>query len=224
MRVAQVVDLSLVLEPATQVYPGDPQPSFATATTIAGEGYNLLSLEIGSQSGTHVDSPYHFLDAGPVLEECDLSLFVGPGVIADVRGHGARTPISWDELDPLHSRLGPGVILALHTGWSERHYGSEAYFDHPYLAEEACERLLELGVRTFLIDCINLDETVLAPGAAPRFACHELIAAAGGIISENVTNLSAVDFPDPVISVLPVRLGGPADGAPCRAVALRFEP
>jgi kynurenine formamidase len=223
MRVARVVDLSIVLSPDTQVYPGDPRPQVSVATTITGEGYNLLSLQLGSQSGTHVDSPYHFREAGPVLEDCPLSLFVGRGVVADVRGRSPRAEISWRDLDALAPSLGPGVILALHTGWSDRHYGTERYFDHPYLAQDACRRALDLGVRTFLIDCINLDETVLDVEPPPSFACHDLVAAAGGIISENVTNLGAVDFPDPLISILPLRLGGRADGAPCRAVAMQLD-
>jgi kynurenine formamidase len=222
MRVDRIVDLSLVLDPDTEVYPGDPRPRFRVATTISADGYNLLALEIGSQSGTHVDSPYHFLDSGPVLERCPLSLFVGPGVVVDLRGKLAREPIVWADLEPCAPAMGPGVILALHTGWSDEHYGTERYFDHPFLDADACSKLLALGVRTFLIDCINLDETVLEMEANRSFPCHNQIAAAQGIISENITNLGAIDFEDPIISVLPIRLGRDADGAPCRAVALRL--
>lgn len=222
MRVAKIVDLSVVLDPNTQVYPGDPQPRFRVATTIAREGYNLLGVEIGSQSGTHVDSPYHFLDAGPVLEKCPLSLFVGPGVVVDVRGCGPRDAITWSDVEPSAAGLGPGVVMALHTGWSDNHYGTDRYFDHPFLDPDACSKVLALGVRTFLIDCINIDETVLDVATAPSFPCHDQIAAAEGIISENVTNLGAIDFEDPLISLLPIRLGGDADGAPCRAVALQL--
>jgi kynurenine formamidase len=42
------------------------------------------------------------------------------------------------------------------------------------------------------------------------------------VFAENLTNLGAVDFVDPVLSLLPIRLGGDADGAPCRAVALKL--
>lgn len=223
MHVAKIVDLSLPLSPDTQVYPGDPQPRFSVATTIAKEGYNLLALEIGSQSGTHVDSPYHFRAEGPVLESCPLSLFVGPGVVADVRGHSPREPVSWEELDPYSSALGPGTILALRTGWSDDCYGTDRYLDHPFLSSDACGRLLALGVRTFLTDCINLDETVLDGDRVPAFPCHDQIAAEAGIISENITNLGGIDFDEPLLSLTPIRLGGAADGAPCRAVALKME-
>ena len=219
--IQQVVDLSVVLDDSTQVYPGDPQPRFSVATHIESEGFNLLRVEIGSQSGTHVDSPYHFRDDGLRLEDCGLELFVGPGVVIDVAGKGARERITLEDIEPYGESLRPGVIALLHTGWSDANYGSDAYFDHPFLDGAACERMLSWGVRTFAIDCINLDETVHDEGD-PDFSCHLQIAEAGGIIAENLRNVGAIDFDDPLISLLPIRFGGDADGAPCRAVALRL--
>lgn len=222
MRVERIVDLSVVLDEGTQTYPGDPQPEMAVAARIASEGFNLLALHIGSQSGTHVDAPYHFLEGGPRLENCDLSLFAGPGVIVDVTGHRARQPITRDDLRPYEGRLRPGTIVALRTGWSERHLGTGRYFDHPFLHPEACSRLVDLGVRTVAIDALNVDETVLPGWGTPTFPCHLRFLGAGGIFAENLTNLGAVDFDDPLVSLLPMRLGGDADGAPCRAVALKL--
>jgi kynurenine formamidase len=219
--VERIVDLSVVLDDSTQVYPGDPQPRFSVATRIESEGFNLLRVEIGSQSGTHVDSPYHFRDDGLRLEDCDLGLFVGPGVVIDVRGKGPRERITLDDVEPYRERSRAGAIALLHTGWSDGHYGTDAYFDHPFLDGAACERILSWGVRTFAIDCINLDETMLDE-REPDFSCHLQIAEARGIIAENLRNVGAIDFDDPLISLLPIRFGGDADGAPCRAVALRL--
>jgi kynurenine formamidase len=221
VRVVRTVDLSVPLAEDTPVYPGDPVPRIRPASTIAGEGFNLLSVSMGSQTGTHVDAPYHFADDGARVDELDLSLFVGPGVVVDVRGHQARQPIRWAAFSPYADRLGPGVVLLLHTGWS-RHHGTDRYYDHPYLDAGACERLLALGVRTFLLDAVNIDETPddAHPGAG--FPVHHLIAAAGGVIGENLRNLEQIDF-DPFVSCLPLRLRG-GDGAPVRAVALQLEP
>jgi kynurenine formamidase len=133
MRVDRIVDLSIVLDQDTQVYPGDPKPEFSVATRIEREGFNLLSLRIGSQSGTHVDAPYHFIEDGPRLEDCDLGLFVGPGVIVDVRGHQDRQPITREDIAPYEDRLRPGSVVALHTAWSDRYMGTERYHDHPFL-------------------------------------------------------------------------------------------
>jgi kynurenine formamidase len=222
MRVERIVDLSVVLDERTQTYPGDPEPSISQAARIESDGFNLLALHIGSQSGTHVDAPYHFIEGGPRLEDCDLSLFNGPGVIVDVTGHGDRQPITWDDLEPHRDRVRPGTIVALATGWSDRHLGTDRYYAHPFLDPEACRRLIDLGIRTVAIDALNVDQTTLPGEGEPIFPCHMSFLGAGGIFAENLTGLGAVDFDDPLISLLPIRLGGDADGAPCRAVALKL--
>jgi kynurenine formamidase len=217
-RIERVIDLSILVDERTQAYPGDPVPELAVATTIEREGFNLLHVRIGSQSGTHVDAPYHFISEGPVLEDTPLDRFAGPGVIVDVSDHGEHQPITWRDLARYEERLRPGAIVALHTGWSDRHLGTDRYFEHPFLEADACRRLLDLGIRTVAIDALNVDETIV--DGEPTFPCHLEFLGAGGVFSENVTNLGAIDFPDPLIMLMPIRLGGDADGAPCRAVAL----
>jgi kynurenine formamidase len=213
MHVLRVVDLSVPLDDRTPVYPGDPPVRLTPAATIAADGYNLLAVHMGSQSGTHCDAPYHFRPDGPRVDDLDLRLFAGPGVIVDVRGRPDRHPIGVADVAPYLDRVWPGTIVVLHTGRSDR--------DHPYLGADACRALLDRGVRTIGLDTPNIDETPddTHPGAG--WPCHHMVAEAGGVIVENLTDLAAVDFPDPFLSVLPLRLTG-ADGAPCRAVAMQL--
>jgi kynurenine formamidase len=109
----------------------------------------------------------------------------------------------------------------LHTGWSE-HWRSTAYLDHPFLSQDAAERIVAAGVRTVAIDAMSVDETDPPGGKPGSFAAHDVLLGASGAIVENLTNLEAVDFADPLLSVLPIRLAD-ADGAPVRAVALQLE-
>jgi kynurenine formamidase len=218
-RGPRVVDLSIPVGPETQIYPGDPVPAVRRAMTIERDGANVLSLELGSHTGTHVDAPFHFEAGGERLEDVGLDRFVGPAVIVDVTGHGDRQPIGWDALLPYADRMRPGTILVLRTGWSDRFYGTERYYDHPFLTAEACERVLERGIRTLAIDALNPDETVV-DGTEERWDVHHLVLGAGGVIAENLTNLSAIDFEEPLLCLFPLRLAGDADGAPCRAIAL----
>ncbi|TDW29406.1 cyclase family protein [Cryobacterium psychrophilum] len=221
MRINKVVDLSLVINAETQTYPGDPEARFLVHSTIERDGFNLLSVSMGSQTGTHVDAPYHFDEAAPKIDEIPLDRFVGRGVIVDARGLGARGVITWEHISPLADQLEPGVIVLLHTGWSE-HYGTPTYFENPYLDADACRRMIALGVRTFGIDAINIDETPDDEHPGVGFPVHHLIADVGGVISENLTNVAAIDFGEPLISLLPIAFEA-ADGAPVRAVALNLE-
>jgi kynurenine formamidase len=218
MPIRRVIDLSMPLDERTPFYPGDPEPVVCAATTIAADGFNVARLELGSHSGTHCDAPFHFLEDGLRLDALPLERFVGPGVVVDATGLAARTAIGWDRIEPHADRVGPGVIVLLRTGWDE-HRDTDAYFDHPFLDGDACAELLARGVRTVGIDAINLDETPRGALDRARFRCHRHISEAEGVIVENLVGLGAVDFADPLISVLPLKIAG-GDGAPARAVAI----
>ncbi len=222
MRVGRVVDLSRRVDGDTQVYPGDPHVRLEPATTIAADGFNVLGVHIGSHSGTHVDAPYHFVEDGERIDAMDLSLFVGPAVVVDVRGKGPRERITVEDLRPYEARLSEGAVAVVRTGWEDR-YGAPDYYDHPFLDRRAARLILDAGVRTVAIDALNVDETVLEGEPPEGYPVHHAILGAGGVISENLMNLAAIDFPDPLISLLPIKLGG-SDGAPVRAVAMEVLP
>lgn len=197
--------------PDTQVYPGDPAPRLTPHATLARDGFNLLAVALGSQTGTHVDAPFHVRGEGARVDELDPALCAGPAAVVDVRGVAPRAPITWDRI--AGARLAP--IVLIHTGWS-RHYGTPAYFDHPFLDPDAVRRMLAAGVRTFCVDAPSVDPT---PGDA--LPAHLLIAEAGGVIGENFRHFDRVDWPDPFVSCLPIKLAG-GDGAPVRAVAIEL--
>lgn len=213
----RIVDLSHPIDSGTQVYPGDPVPSLTPATTIDRDGFNVLHVAMGSQTGTHVDAPYHVLADGARIDEMELSLFLGPATVVDLRGLPPRSRIGWSQLEP---EVEGGSILVLHTGWS-RHWRSPAYVDHPHLSGDAAEAIVAAGIRTVAIDAMSVDETPPPGGDPGGYPAHHVLLGAGGVIVENLTNLEAVDFPDPLLSVLPIRLRG-ADGAPARAVAIEL--
>jgi kynurenine formamidase len=219
VNLGRVVDLSQVVDSATQIYPGDPVPSLRPATTIEADGFNVLHVHLGSHTGTHVDAPYHFVAEGARIDAMPLTSFLGVGVVADVTGRAPRTRIGWADLAPYEAQLSPGRILLVRTGWSE-YFGTERYYDHPFLDGDAARRVLDLGVRTVGIDALSPDETVL-DGPPSDFAVHHAISEAGGVIAENLTRLADVDFDEPLVSLLPIKLGG-SDGAPVRAIAMEM--
>ncbi len=220
MEVRRIVDLSRRVNENTQVYPGDPEVRLEPAATLAAHGVNVLSVHIGSHSGTHVDAPYHFVEDGARIDEMDPHLFVGPAVVVDVRGKGPRERITAEDLRPYEDRLSGGVVAVVRTGWEE-HYGTPRYYDHPFLDRLAARLLLDAGIRTVAVDALSVDETVLEGPHPEGYPAHHVILGAGGVIAENLANLGGIDFPEPLISLLPIKLGG-SDGAPVRAVAMEI--
>ncbi|MBC6464172.1 cyclase family protein [Actinomadura alba] len=217
----ELVDLSVPIASGMPVYPGDPEVSVAPALTVAEAGVNVLRVHMGSQSGTHVDAPYHVDDALPRLEDLPLGRFTGPVVVADVRGLAPRAPIGARLLEGVADRLRPGVVLLFATGWSA-HWGSDDYLAHPWLEPATAEAVVAAGVRTVGIDALSVDRT---PGEGEDFslAAHRALCGAGAVIAENLTGLDrllraqasgmAIE-----VTLFPLPLAA-ADGAPVRAVA-----
>lgn len=241
--VSTLIDLTHPVTTGMPVYPGDPQVALWPALTTGDAGVNVLALHLGSQSGTHVDAPYHVDVTWPTLDGLPLELFTGPAVVADLRGLAPRTAVTAARLAPSLDRLPPGGILLLATGWP-RHWGTGHYLAHPYLSAEAAEAIVEAGVRTLGVDALSVDATP-DPGPAapsvdtpaepanepdrapekPTLAAHRtLLGAPGGaVIAENLTDLTplldAQSAGHPIeVSLFPLRLAA-ADGAPVRAVA-----
>jgi kynurenine formamidase len=219
--VPRLVDLSVPLDEHVAVFPGDPPFRTSPAATRAVEGFALLHVSMGSQTGTHVDAPFHVRDDGPGIDELPLSRFLAPLVLADVRDLAPRTALTAGHLAPVLDRLRDGIALVLHTGWDAAR-GTPAYYDHPYLTRDAVRAVLDRGVRTIGIDAPNLDPTELDARGPAALPVHHLVASVDGVLVENLTGLAGVGtLTDPWLSVLPLRLAG-ADGAPCRAVAIEW--
>jgi kynurenine formamidase len=216
-----LIDLSHPVATGMPVWPGDPVVLLSPAAEIATDGYNLLAVQLGSQTGTHVDAPYHVDNDLPRLHEIPLDRFVGPAVVADLREVPAGAPIEPIDLEPIRPRLAPGVVLLLCTGWSS-YWGRAEYADHPWLGPSAAQLVLDAGVRTIGIDAPSVD----AAAGSNQLPTHRLLAARHAVIAENLTNLEALlrlSAGAARVWLLPLALHD-ADGAPVRAVAQVHEP
>jgi kynurenine formamidase len=215
VRIVSSCDLSHPLVTGIPTYPDDPDVSIRPATTIAGEGYNVAHVSMGSQSGTHIDAPFHFIQEGLTIDKFPPEIFVGEAAIADVRGLSRHAEIG---ADAIPQPIKPGGILLIHTGWSE-YWGSDQYFAHPFVSASAAERIVALGYQAMGIDALSVDQT---EGNTSNFAAHDIILGANIPIAENLRGLSGIVWDRPWVSLLPLRIGD-GDGAPIRAVAFELE-
>jgi kynurenine formamidase len=214
--IKKIVDLSHALTENTPVYPGDPVPKFSVATTIENEGYNLFNVILGSQTGSHVDAPYHFSNQGATIDKMDLKQFIGNALIIDVTYKNKKEEITLEEIIKYEKQIDKANIVLFKTNWYKK-VGTNEFYDHPFLSKKGGEYLLSKGINTAGIDAINLDNT-----GGTEFPIHEMYSKAGGIIAENLANLDLVDFDSPFVVFLPLKLIG-CDGSPVRAVAIDFK-
>jgi kynurenine formamidase len=204
------VELSHALETGMPVYPGDPEVCFATS--VQDEPWHVLSLSLGSHSGTHVDAARHFVPGGPTIDEYPIERFVVAAVVVRVRT-AEDEEIGWAALAQALADPPPGGAVLVDTGW-DAHWGEETMLRHPYLGGEACERLVASGIGLVGTDALNVDSTVQGTKHA-----HEVLLGNDVLIVENLTNLSRLS-PGQVFqcAFVPLKLAA-GDGSPIRAYA-----
>jgi len=215
MSSMKIVDLSHPIFTGMPVYPGDPVVTITPATTIEEDGFSVLSVHMGSQSGTHIDAPFHFINAGARIDQIPLDHFYGTGCVIDVRSVGCSA-ITVAHLDVFAPNWREFSILVLHTGW-DAFWGTDEYFVHPWMTPELAQEMVTHGVTTVAIDALSVDPTQLGEGN--EFPAHFVLLGAGCVIAENLTNLAEIGVAEATISLLPLKLAG-ADGAPIRATAI----
>ncbi len=215
MFIPILVDLSHPLFTGMPVYPGDPVVQIEPAATIEKDGFSVLSVHMGSQSGTHIDAPFHFLTSGLRIDEIALERFYGLGCIIDVR-HVGCGEISVTHLDDANPRWRSYRIIVIQTGWDTL-WGTKEYFVHPWISPDLARAMVDAGVTTIAIDALSVDPTQL--GEDNEFPAHFVLLEAGCVIAENLTNISSIGTNEATISLLPLKIAG-ADGAPIRAMAI----
>lgn len=206
-------DLTHVVKNNISVFPGDPPVSINPHTTIPADGYRVSAVECGSHTGTHVDAPSHTEAAGQSIDTVDVDRFALEAVRADCRGLDPRSPIGPTALPATDADL-----LVVQTGW-DKHWETEAYFDHPFLTPEAAKFCVKQGY-DLAIDALNVDPTPTdnATRNEPEgFQAHHALLGTDHLIFENLTCLSEVPKRFELLA-FPLKFSD-GDGAPVRAVA-----
>lgn len=219
------VDLTHTLDDRVPVYPGDPTFKLEAMDI---DGINVHALSCSSHAGTHIDAPSHFFPHLETIDSLSLDTFVRPALVVDLSHKKARESITWaDDLAPFESKVEKGMALLIRTGW-DQHWGSDTYFDHPWIEKDAAQELLKRGVKILGTDTMSPDQSPFVGGdkqgdAESGYGSHEVVLGAGCIIAENLTNLGALkDLHDSdptktiMVSLMPLKLSK-CDGSPVRA-------
>ena len=216
MKVKKMVDLSWEISDTTPIYPGDPEPHIETTHTIEKDYYNLSGVYVGTQTGSHVDSPYHFRNGGDTIDKMEPDFFFGPAVVVRVTDKRAEEKITMEDMKPYMDKIDSGTIVLFNTNWYKNR-GKDLFYTHPFVAGEVAEWLVEQGVRFIAIDTMNADQS-----NGTEFPVHDLFADKRLMIGENWAYLDQIDFDNVWIAAFPWKIQG-CDGSPVRAIAMEIE-
>jgi kynurenine formamidase len=213
----EIQDLSQRVDEETSVPP--KLPTFRQGRVVRHEESNYESdfMATTTHIGTHMDAPYHFDADGRRIGDIDLEETIRPTKRADVRDVAeANAEITLDQVkDRLPAPVEPGEFLFVHTGWSDAHAGTQAFYgDNPYYAEEIAEYVVERDARGLITDA------AIDPGDE-GYRNHYTLLEADKVIVENVVNCEGL--PDQFETyVIPMRLAN-GDGAPARVFVMLDE-
>ncbi|MBB3297559.1 kynurenine formamidase [Rhizobium sp. BK077] len=182
------------------------------------EGRETRKIVLGTHTGTHVDAPRHFVPKGETIENTDLDIYYGPARVLDFTHLPDKTEITREMLVERIGRDFPSRILFRYD-WERRLDSLKYYSDHPYLSEEACEWIVENGIRLVGFDAPMPDDPRNGRGSDRDSPNHTILLGAGVAILEYLVNLSQIPTKDFILSALPLKIEE-GDGAPVRAIAI----
>ncbi|MEY2818530.1 MAG: hypothetical protein RL275_1993 [Chloroflexota bacterium] len=175
-----------------------------------GTEFHIGKIEMVTNTGTYVDSPFHRYADGKDLSEMELEHFVDLEGIVIHADHRKGLAVS---AEAFKGRNVQGRAILVHTGWAE-HWGTDAYFEnHPFLTEDAAIYLRDNGAKLVGIDSHNIDDT--RGNARP---VHSVLLRNDIIVAEHLCNLHSLPEENFSFTAAPPKVKG-AGTFPVRAFA-----
>jgi arylformamidase len=173
-----------------------------------GDSANVSELSLGSHTGTHVDSPHHFLDNGIGVDRMPVKHMVGPCYVADFGGQGHIT------VADLEAASIPQGTTRLLAKTSNGRFCDEAAFHPEFVGfdDSAAGWLAERFV------LVGIDYMSIERFHSPTHAVHVALLSKGAVILEGL-DLRAVSPGEYFLVCAPINVVG-ADGAPARVYLL----
>jgi kynurenine formamidase len=203
----KLIDLSHTIRDGLITYKGLPAPiicdylSREASKEIYQEGttFQIGKIEMCSNTGTYLDSPFHRYEQGKDLSQLTLES------VASLAGVKVVVPQTVNEIGAeFFANIDiKGKAVLVETQWS-RHWNTEAYYEgHPFLNASAADYLKQQGAALVGIDSYNIDD--VSGKARP---VHSTLLGAEILIVEHLTGLKNVPLNGFQFYAVPVKVEG----------------
>ena len=204
---SKLIDLSHTVEDGLVTYKGLPAPvicdylSREASKEIYAKGttFQIGKIEMCSNTGTYLDSPFHRYENGKDLSELDLESVASLEAIKIVVPQ-TITAINKEYFGKINVS---GMAVLIQTNWS-RHWNTEQYYEgHPYLTEDAAQYLKDNGALLVGIDSYNIDDV-----SGKERPVHSVLLGSEILIVEHMHNLKSVPCGDFKFYAVTVKVKG----------------
>jgi len=206
-----IYDISLTLSPSLISWPGEDYFQLEKMYDMAsGDVCNVTKICMSTHQGTHIDSPFHFLENGATSESLPIENMIGQCIVIDL------SDIEISEIDRVHIEdydLDECRRVIFKTRNSHLWHTDTKQFNKDFisLSLEAAEYLHKQGVILIGIDYLSIERF-----SSAEHDVHKLLLSNDVIILEGL-DLSHVKAGCYELICLPVKIAG-SDGSPARAI------
>ncbi len=202
------IDVSVPIHTGMVHWPDNPPVTIERMLDLEqGDICTVSKMSLGLHTGTHVDSPRHFLREGHGVHMAPFTALMGPArVIEIVDPHSIKV----EELR--QHDIQPGERILFKTSNSTRCWHTDDFVeDFVYISQAAARYLAQQRVRTIGVDYLSVGGF-----SADGVETHVALLSAGIWIIEGL-NLTPVQPGTYELVCLPLKIQD-ADGAPARVV------
>jgi kynurenine formamidase len=225
----RVVDLTHTMSADFPTFDGKPGIDMQKVTDLKKDGYNLYQWRLNEHTGTHLDAPIHFSEAGMTVDQIPAETLVVPLAVVNVADKAAKDAdyqLSRSDLatwERRYGRLPDNACVAMHSGWAQHASDKAKYagrdssgvMHFPGISPDAAAWLIqERKVAGLAVDTLSLDH-----GASKDFKTHLSWLPSGRWGLENVAALDRVPAVGVTLVVGLAKIKG-ATGGPARLLAL----
>lgn len=207
-----IYDISVRLGDESIDYPGDAPYSRELIWTIKDSGLcDLSKIVMSAHSGTHIDTPAHFIEGGRTLDSYAAQDFILPAQVVNIEDKEVVRAVELKNLT-----IEPGEALLFRTANSVRGLCRTGGFSEKfvYLSPEAAELCVEKDVSLIGIDYITIERY-----GDTSFPSHRTVLGNNILILEGI-NLNAVPSGRYTLCCFPLNIQG-GEASPVRAVLMR---
>jgi arylformamidase len=207
-------DLTHLIYPEMQTYPGEPQPEFQPFFKLGRNKVNVTRLIMSSHTGTHVDAPKHFISNGDSVNEIPLDKFMGEAVTLDMSTKSIGQGITNVDLDTYSKIVNGGDIILIYTGTSDCWNKDENIRQNfTYLEPSAAKWIVDHKIKCIGIDSFSVEKYGFKDGLAHKTLLSNKV----GIIEGVNVNMKQCLGKRMFLICLPLFLKD-IDGSPARVV------
>ena len=147
------LDVTVTVRSGLPVWPGNPEVDLTPVQSFPqGDEVTISKLTLGAHTGTHMDAPLHFIQAGKTIDEMPLDISLGRARVIEIE----REVIEPEALERHSIQEGERILFKTKNSARDLWTKEEFTEEYVYISTGAGEYLAAKGVKLVGVDYISV--------------------------------------------------------------------